>query len=459
MSWPNFQYLQDDLGRLCRVPEVAPVEWYHVNQFFGFNSVIKAYAGLPDHEPLPWTMALQVSYDRADIRYRRHLASNAPFLLVPTEAQAAYLRPRTTKGVQAVGSAFYYLQPLFQRRHPQGPVAAERRGTLVFPDKTTWESDTTFDRQGFARSLAALPAEFQPVAVSIFWEDYRRGHHRPYARAGLQLVTSGHPCDPEFLFRQYDLCRQFRYACANDISTSYCMAVLAGCRFFYWPTGPIRMKCGKGARTFDREPTLTVPGKQACLAAAPFPPVGDGAEQRVLAERYAGKESVRPPEFFRELAATGRSQVLALPPVSVQVNSETTVDRAVACQPWGFHSDGWSAASSRLVIPSVAGYAGVRLNLDVRVRWSRFWKPVGTITLDDRPDDPLTLWPGRWCLEVPCRADGRPRQLDFNCRDGHAPHHGAHCRAFRLAAITWLEQVSSSLPTMARAARVSAPAA
>ena len=285
MTWPHLIYNQTDLRRLCTDWDVQPLEYHVHNQMYGFDQLVREYAGLPN-EPLPWTMEHFISFGDPQ-PYSHDVQSRLPFRLAVTEEQAAVLRRHVAVPVHAIGSAFFYMRELYQRRNPDEPADTERRGTLVFPDKSTMNKDTDFDRDRFARELAALPDEFQPVAVSIFWKDFRRGTHRPFEDAGLTMVTSGHPHDSQFFFRQYNLCRQFKYACANDLSTSFCLAVLAGCRFFHWPSGPLCITVNGVTQVYEQEPTMWLPGKQACLAASRFPPSSDHTLQVALAEQFA----------------------------------------------------------------------------------------------------------------------------------------------------------------------------
>ena len=229
----------------------------------------------------------------------------------------------------------------------------ERRGTLVFPDKSTVEKNTDFDRDAFARRLAALPDEFQPVAVSMPWRDVQRGAFVAFERAGLMLVTSGHVKDPLFLFRQYDLCRHFKYAAANDISTSFCMSVLGGCRFFFLHGGTLTITEHGVTTIYENEPTLHLPAKQACLEVSRFPPSEDRSAQLRLAEHYAGKAFVRAPEFFRAAADDGYRMLQAVPPPSWMPVS--VPDRRPAWLTNGIDVDGWADRQASLRVPERAG--------------------------------------------------------------------------------------------------------
>jgi hypothetical protein len=444
MRWPDLRYDQTDLPRLCRARDFYATEYHPQNHLYGLDRLLREYAGLPPGEPLPWAMEHAISFD-APQPQPADAASALPILLAVTEAQAEILRRHVAGRVLAIGSAFFYARHLYHLRHPQEAAevpAAERRGTLVLPDKLNVRKDLDFDRERFADELAALPAEFQPVAVSIFWKDFERGTHLPFERAGLRLVTSGHFYDPLFHLRQYDLCRQFKYACANNLSASFCVSVLAGCRFFYLPTGPLSVTSDGVRRQFDREPTLTLPGKQECINASPSPPAGDGARQRELAARYAGRAFVRPPEFFRELFDEGRRLLQAEPPPPAEFRPGGRLDRQTGWLPRGIEHDGWARAECGLVIPPRPGFEGVQLNLHVPRDAAPDGQTVWTVTFDGGEPQPLPVRPGFWRLELPAGRDGRPRRVAINCGGPPQPDGEPRRRAFRLFQITWREKSS-----------------
>ena len=449
MPWPNLRFDQTDLARLCVEWDVQAAEYHVHNQLYGFDQLLREYAGLP-HEPLPWAMEHFISFGDPQ-PYPIDAASRLPFVLAVSELQADVLRQQVRVPVHAIGSAFFYMRQLWQQRFPLLSEETERRGTLVFPDKSTMNKDTDFDRDRFARALAALPEEFQPVCVSVFWKDFVRGTHRPFEQAGLTLVTSGHPHDPLFLFRQYDLCRQFRYACANDLSTSFCLSVLAGCRFFHQPSGPLRITINGVSKVHAAEPTLSLPGKQECLNASRFPPSDDRRQQVEIAERFAGKANVRPPEFFRELFTEGQRRLAANKHTfaDVDFNRQHALDVLASWSPRGIDPDGWAIAESRFEVASRLGFAGVSLRLSIPPRPAKSWQGQWTLLIDDEPQS-LSVTPGRWLLSIPSRSDGLPRRVVLRADGvvplGSDPRH----RAFRIKDITWQRRLSNQQLTRLR---------
>ena len=437
----DFRYRQDDLETLCRDRSASATEPAEQNHLYGMDAIIREYADLPGEEPLPWAMEHFISFESPDPD-PRDLNTGTPIVLAVSEAQAEALRRCGRNEVYAIGSIYHYARRLYERHHPSVRSAPARKGTLVFPDKSTIAKDTDFDRRRFAEQLAALPAEFQPVAVSIFWKDYLRGTHRPFAEAGLRLVTSGHTFDPEFLYRQHDLCRQFKYACANDISTSFCLSVLSGCRFFHLPSGPLTItECGR-TETYDREPTLDLPGKQLCLSEAPFPPRGDGREQSRLAERFSGLASFRAPGFFRELFKEGHRQLRGRPRTGVDFAS-ANCEASVRAQ-WGFagiQADGWAGSRCSWSIPKTGSGGLIRARMEV----PDFVPGANTGTMElivtyGGRRRVLPCHSGYWTLSFPAASNGDDDRFVLTSSSSAEIPNDHRRVSFRLLEISWEPQ-------------------
>jgi hypothetical protein len=399
VTWPHFRFGQRDLAKLCRVSSLHESEYHPENILYGFDCLLRSYASLPDHEPLPWAMEHAIRFD--DPRpVERDMQTRLPIILAVTEAQAEILRRRNPARAVPVGSAFFYMKALYDDRFGDWP-ALERRGTLVFPDKSIVGQDVDYDRRRFAQKLAELPSEFQPVAVSIFWKDYLRGTHRAFEEAGLMTVTSGYFCDPLFLFRQYDLCRQFKYALANDISSSFCFSVLSGCRFIYLPTGALQVRKQGVVTSYDEEPTLALPAKQNCMSASPFPPAPDNRRQRELAALYSGEKDVRSPEFFRELFAEGRRLLRSRAAVHAQFGPQSRMDELATWLPSGVDPGGWTYDRFGFEAPESLGASALRLHLQIPFRAMRGRTDVILVKIGEGREHELHVRPGFWTLDIP----------------------------------------------------------
>jgi hypothetical protein len=384
---------QDDIESLCAWRPIEWAEYAPMNEFHGIAALIKRYAGLPGDRPLSFALEHAVPYD-LDAPYTYDLECGLPLFLAANEQSAALYR---SAGMDArpVGFAALYGFELCRRQAPSLPEAA-RRGTLVFPDKSTLLMDTDFPREEFAGRLLALPEEFQPVTVCVYWKDVVRGTHRPFQEAGLPVVSCGHLQDPEFIPRFHDLCRRHRYACANDIAGSFTLSILAGCHFFHLPGGPL-ITLKHGVRTtHEADPGLSKPQKAACLAASPYPPQ-DPAPQRRLAAELAGTAHLKSPEALRALhreavdAATRRATF-----GFHAFAADSSPQRRAAFATTGIDSCGWCRSASSLALPDSPTARWLRLDL---------WLPSEA---DERPQRLQIHAPGLRRRTRPLRA-GRHR--------------------------------------------------
>jgi hypothetical protein len=433
--WPQFRYNQTDIVALSATPTFTAREYHAQNELYGFHDLIKDYAGLPRDKALPFAMEHAITFDDP-AGYLPDINSGLPIILAVSEGQASVSRALTQARVEAIGSAFFYMQRVADPLFAQSPPP-ERRGTLVFPDKSTVEKDTDFDREAFARRLADLPAEFQPVAVSMPWRDVQRGAFAAFERAGLMLVTSGHVMDPLFLFRQYDLCRHFKYAAANDISTSFCMSVLGGCRFFYLPGGPLTITEHGVTTVHESEPTLHLPAKQACLAVSRFPPIENRSAQLQLAEHYSGKASIRAPEFFRAAAHDGYRMLQAAPPPPFSTFPVAHPDRRPAWLTNGIDVDGWAGKRVSLQVPGRAGNWRVRLQFELP-RPKGWRSKLHVVAGNHRRKIPVRR--GLWTLEIAYAPDGRRFDIQIELDDDIQLIGDVRRRAYRVAEIGWLDR-------------------
>jgi len=357
-------YAQADLKALCADRPLDWSEYAHMNEFHGNASVLKRYAGLPPDEPLPFAIEHAIPYD-LEAAYEYDLNCGLPMFLAVHEESAALYRGGPVPDVQAVGFTHLYALELFERLHPQ-LRETPRRGTIVFPDKSTLLMDTDFDRDAFAAKLAALPEEYQPVVVCLYWRDVQRGNHGAYERAGLPLVTCGHLRDGDFLLRLHDLCRRFRYACANDIAGSFVLSILSGCHFFHLPGGPLTQRKHGRTGVHDHDPALDMPRKAACLAASPFPPASPEAQRR-LARELAGVAYKKTPREIAELHACAQEALRrAIAPLKLELNGQTPLEPWHRLLPAGIDPDGWMRREACLRVARSPGVAAIRLTLDFR---------------------------------------------------------------------------------------------
>ncbi len=471
MTWPNFQFQQADLESRCAIPPDDPREYCEVNLLYGAARLIREYAGLPLHEPLPWAVQHLINF-KEDRIPPSVLRSNLPHLLtitadehagqqaknlnvsrVPARAKTGDKEAESLADLgfthhAPIGTPFLYAREVYRMRNLEDD-SMERRGTIVFPDKSDYGKEVDYDRDGWVKFLVDLPEEYQPVYVGIFWRDYLRGVHEPFARAGLPLVTAGHSNDPDFYLRLYDICRRFKYACSNEISTSFCLSVISGCKFFFKSTGAQTVARGGVVETFAEEPSLDRPGKARCLEVSPFPPVeDDGGKQRELAELYSGVKFLRPPEFFRELWEPGREALSrGMTTAALDFTAEPRPPRPDFARwlPHGFDPDGVGDDRCGLEFGSLAGQAGVEMLIRVSKTPEN---PKQTLTVilggDTSQVHEYKAVEGLITIRIRQRRDAQRRTASFLAGAPKAARDKPKRKAIRLLKISWCESFADS---------------
>lgn len=220
---------QCDLSRLCADRPLLTNEIFPPNAFYGMDSVLKLYAGLPQTYALKAVVPHGVHFTDSWV-FEPEVEARVPIVLCyPPYRERAYAR-YTTKEVVLSASPFLYAAEMLKTQ-----PRPERRGTIFFPAHSThWSTaHTDFDR--VAEALAHLEDEYQPVRVCMYWRDVNLGRHVPFEKRGLSVVSAGHMFgNPEFLYRLYHLCSLHRYASGNGVGTHMFYAVKAGCSYFHF---------------------------------------------------------------------------------------------------------------------------------------------------------------------------------------------------------------------------------
>jgi hypothetical protein len=235
-----------DLASLCRDRPQQQTDLLGANGFYGHDGIIRAYAGLPSTHWLPCVIphGAAVWYD--DYVWEIEVENPLPQIWCPIpHRQDSYRRiVGDTKTIVPSASPYLYVKELAK---PYTPTA-DRRGTLAFPSHSTHYVTADADYDGLAATLAALPAEFQPVTVCLYWRDFNLGRAEPYLKRGLRVVSAGHIFDPRFLFRLHLLCSQHHYATGNDRGSHIVFSVSSGCSYFSLDSFPNEYAIPNGTR-------------------------------------------------------------------------------------------------------------------------------------------------------------------------------------------------------------------
>jgi len=214
---------QNDLDALCKDHSQATSERFEPAAWYGNSMALREYASI--REPLDYVVPHGIALH--SWIWKNEIDAGLPAYIYQTNRLPLY-RQRFSKVIHGAAPFLYALALV-------GDPPTERRGTIFFPAHSTHHARVNMDIDALADKAANLPAEFQPVAVCIYWRGHLLGDDQPYKRSGLRIVSAGHMFDEQFAYRLAYLLQAHKYAASNDIGTQLFFSVAAGCSFFHIP--------------------------------------------------------------------------------------------------------------------------------------------------------------------------------------------------------------------------------
>lgn len=293
-DWPGLRQALDecaDLATVCRARELPGIEVFAPNEFYGGDRVLKLYAQVPPDRPLKLVVPHGIVFNDSYV-WQAEAQSSLPAVFAYSEARARAYTRYTRKVVFRSAVPFAYAARL------TGAPPGQRHGTLVFPGHSTHHVTVEADFERMADALLQLEARFQPVTVCIYWRDHELGRHRPFVERGLAVVSAGHIYDPAFLFRLAHLLSVHRYAASNEVGSSLCYSVIAGCNFFMLPDiATTRTGSADAMRRDLSQPDASHAGIGAAFAE---PGAGLTPSQHAIVAGLAGLEHVLDMQQMRD---------------------------------------------------------------------------------------------------------------------------------------------------------------
>lgn len=198
------------------------MKWY---RFYGLDTLIKDYAGLPSNVPLlchfdhGWTPSTD-AYD---------LTTEEPLLLVMSKRRLQAWKKISNIPAAVIGSPFVHY-----RKSRKIEKDADAAGTIVFPSHSTQLTEAVFDIDKYCLQLLSLPIEYHPITICVHFYDIERKRDEIYKKYGFKIVTAGPPIVPgfEFVKKFYEILKSHKYATSNQVGTYSFYSVEMGIPFF-----------------------------------------------------------------------------------------------------------------------------------------------------------------------------------------------------------------------------------
>jgi hypothetical protein len=298
---------QRDLGALTRDRPLVTQEIFEGNAYYGFDLVLKEYAGLPPEYPLKAVVPHGLTLDPGFVWKEERDAPLPGVLCYEPHRRPLYARA-CDKLVLPAASPYLYALELLREAPPE-----QREGTLVFPSHSTHHFETGADMTALADTLLELPEEAGPVRVCMYWRDVELGHDRAFSSRGFEIVTAGHIFDPAFPFRLCHLLARHRHAAGNQLGSHMLYAVASGCDYFHvgelWPRSVddlLRPSSRVGEVAWVEPDLPRVRELYERMVSAFTRSFGgtDAQDQHALMEYFLGAEHLVAPEELRRTLAT-----------------------------------------------------------------------------------------------------------------------------------------------------------
>lgn len=243
----------------------------HQNKFFiegaslyGMKKILLEFLDLPVDLPQSFYLDHGVPlYDKNRKLNNNVLQSRFPLILLTNKEQlVSYQKHVKNKTLMAVGALF----PRY-RHMRQIELKEQRQGTIVFPSHSTLQVDVVKGWSDYVKELKALPEEYHPITVCLYWLDVLRGRHRLFEEAGFDVITMGHFSRQDFAHEFYTTVRRFKYASSNEYGSYLPYCVELGLPFFiygdqfinqnisqadFYPDGTFKYSDAMGLSAYDQ---------------------------------------------------------------------------------------------------------------------------------------------------------------------------------------------------------------
>jgi len=208
----------------------APSDKYNMGYW------LKKYLNIPDFVPLIVHMDHGIHiHDRPD---KCEEITSSPIFSVRTSRKIE-LQRQIGKKSHVAGSPFVYYR--WMNEVKKNPNA---KGTVAFPTHSTHAVDIIFDWNKYAKNLLELPDYLQPVTICLYWKDLLDGHYKIFLEKGINVTTSGHIADPNFIYNFYKILSHHNYSTSNVVGSYTFYSVEMNIPFFIFGNLPLFSNIG-----------------------------------------------------------------------------------------------------------------------------------------------------------------------------------------------------------------------
>lgn len=284
---------QDNLSQLCADRALRTREIFPANAFYGSDTILKRYVGLPQTYSLKVILPHGVGSRSETHVWEAERAALLPVALCYSRHRERAYVSQTDKKVILSASPFLYAVEMLKNQ----PESA-RRGTVFFPKHSTHHVTAQMDFERLAEELTRLGDQYKPITVCIYWRDFNLGHHIPFEERGMRIVSAGHMYDRDFLFRFYHLCSTHRYSASNSLGSNLFYSVKSGCSYFHFDKVPHSLVADEHIVKRDVAPAS--PAMDSALKSLFREPQADvTTEQLRTVDYYLGADHLKSPQGLR----------------------------------------------------------------------------------------------------------------------------------------------------------------
>jgi hypothetical protein len=240
------------------------LEFWDGNTYYGIGNILKNYAKLPFFIPLNFRIQHGIDFFAlypSVKNYRCSLDFYVPaddecLFLMYSKIHADYLQRNGIMNVKAIGAPFIYLDAYIHSKKTQ-----KRRGTIVFPQHSTQNTDIYSNFDEYAEMLLKLPERYHPIRICMYYLDVQKGYSKPFLDRGFEVVCNGDLHSQNFLYRFIDNTIDFEYVSSNYLgffSAPY-YAIYLGLKYFeYGPKVQYRFESTEEQKNYSNDYILYI---------------------------------------------------------------------------------------------------------------------------------------------------------------------------------------------------------